>query len=62
MLSLLVPADLLAEIGDAVARQNRNTRGVPLNRSAWLRRAIRWELDRAARSRAKRRKRMPPNP
>lgn len=57
-LSLIVafvcPAALLQEIDEAVATQAKRTRKTPLNRSSWIQRAIRRDLDHRERSRTKR--------
>jgi hypothetical protein len=51
IVSVGMNVSLLASIDAAVEEQKANTRGVPLDRSSWIRRAIERDLDHVRRSR-----------
>lgn len=53
IVSFLCPVELLSIIDAAVAEQQSRTRAVPLNRSSWILRAIKRDLDHRQRSRSK---------
>jgi hypothetical protein len=53
IVSFLCPVELLAQVDEAFATQATRTRKVPLNRSSWILRAIKRDLDHRNRSRSK---------
>jgi hypothetical protein len=53
IVSFLSPVDLLAQVDEAVSTQQKRTRATPLNRSSWILRAIKRDLDHRNRSRSK---------